>query len=241
MKYTSDCIYYPRSDSVALVLDDLHDLRDIFLAGVMVRGFHHHAHYRLSTGLAHQNAAGIAQCFSNRLDCLLHRRVVLRSLFVGNANILQHLRVDLQRLSQLAHGHLLCQHDLHHLETGQDTITGACVLGEDDMTALLTANTAAVLGQVHSINVTVHFLMAQTMFIMEKAPCENNIAKNHIQPLSIQPRLRNTSIYSCTILSALYFCLNVSLICCNLSGLSGFCKTFKMTSANSLSSLGFSI
>ena len=31
MKYTSTCIYHPRSSSVALVLDNFHDLRDILL------------------------------------------------------------------------------------------------------------------------------------------------------------------------------------------------------------------
>jgi len=29
------------SDSVALVLDDLHDLKNVLLAGVVVMGFHH--------------------------------------------------------------------------------------------------------------------------------------------------------------------------------------------------------
>ena len=35
------------SDGVTLALDGLHDLRDIFLAGVVVGGFHHHAHQGL--------------------------------------------------------------------------------------------------------------------------------------------------------------------------------------------------
>ena len=40
------------------------------------------------------------------------------------------------------------QHDFHHLQTGQNTITGACVLREDDMAAPLTTDTAAVLGHI---------------------------------------------------------------------------------------------
>ena len=44
------------SNSVTLALDDLHDLRDIFLAGIMVRCFHHHTNDRLSAGLTNQNA-----------------------------------------------------------------------------------------------------------------------------------------------------------------------------------------
>ena len=68
----------------------------------MVGGFHHHAHKRLSAGLTDENTAGIAQCFCNGLDGLLHRRVVLCGLFVGDTDILQNLRVNLQGLSQLA-------------------------------------------------------------------------------------------------------------------------------------------
>ena len=84
------------------------------------------------------------------LTACLHRCVVLCGLFIGHTNVLQHLRVDLQRLSQLAHGQFLCQHDFHHLQAGQDTITRAGVLAEDDMTALLTADTAAVLSCIYS-------------------------------------------------------------------------------------------
>ena len=43
---------------------------------------------------------------------------------------------------------LLRQHDLHHLQTGQDAVTGAGIFGEDDMTTLLAANAAAVLSHV---------------------------------------------------------------------------------------------
>ena len=136
MKYTSTYIDYPRSDSVPLILNDLHDLRNILLAGIMVRSFHHHAHDRLRAGLAHQNTAGVAQCFCNCLDCNLHRLVVLCSLFISHTDVLKNLRVDLQRLSQ---------HDLHHLEAGQDTVTGACVFGENDVTALFAADATAVL------------------------------------------------------------------------------------------------
>ena len=88
------------------------------------------------------------QMANSRRFMHLHRRVVLRSLFIGHTDVLQHLRIDLQWLSQLAHGHLLRQHDFHHLQAGQDTITSAGVLAEDNMTTLLTADTAAVLSHV---------------------------------------------------------------------------------------------
>ena len=45
-------------------------------------------------------------------------------------------------------GSFLGQHYFHHLQAGQDAITSAGVLGEDDMAALLTADTAAVLSHV---------------------------------------------------------------------------------------------
>ena len=45
MKYTSTCIYHPRSSSVALVLDNFHDLRDILLIvddiGICVQSIKH--------------------------------------------------------------------------------------------------------------------------------------------------------------------------------------------------------
>lgn len=96
MKYTSTCIAVSRlhSNSVALVLDDLHDLRDVLLAGIVVGSLHHHTHDRLRARLAHQNTTGIAQCFSHSLDCLLHRRVVLCSFLVSYTDILQNLPLE---------------------------------------------------------------------------------------------------------------------------------------------------
>lgn len=81
------------SSSVAPVLDDFHDLRNILLAGVVVRGFHHYAHQRLRTGLADKDTTGIPQRFCHSLDRLLHRQVVLCGLFIGDADILQNLRI----------------------------------------------------------------------------------------------------------------------------------------------------
>ena len=43
---------------------------------------------------------------------------------------------------------LFGQHYFHHLQAGQDTITSAGVLAEDNMTTLLTADTAAVLSHI---------------------------------------------------------------------------------------------
>ena len=81
------------SNSVAPVLDDLHDLRHILLAGVVVRGFHHYAHQRLRTGLTDKDTTGIAQCFCHRPDCCPNGFIVLCSLLVGHTDILQHLRI----------------------------------------------------------------------------------------------------------------------------------------------------
>ena len=114
----------------------------------MVGGFHHNADKRLRAGLTNQNAAGVAQCLSHRLDGGLHSGIGLRRLLVGHADIFQHLRIDGQRLGQLAHGQLFGQHDFHHLQAGQDAIAGAGVLAEDNVAALLTTDAAAVLGHV---------------------------------------------------------------------------------------------
>ena len=147
MKYTLVCTAL-HLNNVALGLDDLHDLRNILLAGIVVGSLHHHTDKRLGAGLTDKDTAGVTQCLSYSPDCLLHRRVVLRSLLIGHTDIFQHLRVNLQGLSQLAHGNLLGQHYFHHLQAGQDTITSAGVLAEDNMTTLLTADTAAVLSHI---------------------------------------------------------------------------------------------
>ena len=68
------------SDAVALCLDDIHHLRNVLLAGVVVGGLHHHTDHRLGAGLPDKDAAGIAQCLGHRLDSGLHGSIVLRSL-----------------------------------------------------------------------------------------------------------------------------------------------------------------
>ena len=60
-------------------------------------------------------------------------------------DILQHLRVNSKAFTELGHLLFPCQHDLHHLEAGQNTVTGAGIFTEDNMTALLTADAAAIL------------------------------------------------------------------------------------------------
>ena len=114
----------------------------------MLRRFDHDADDRLGAGLADKDAAGVAQRIGHSLNGGLHIGVVLCGLLVGDVDVLQHLRVDLQRSSQLAHGLLLCKHDLHHLQARQDTVAGAGVLREDDVAALLAADAAAVLRHV---------------------------------------------------------------------------------------------
>ena len=137
-----------RSNSVASALNGLHNLRHILLASVVVGSFDHHTHNRLRTRFTDKDTTSVTQCLGYGLDYCLHCLVILCGLLVGHTNILQHLRVDLQRLSQLAHGQFLGKHYFHHFQTGQNTVTSASVLREDDMTTLLTANTAAVLGHV---------------------------------------------------------------------------------------------
>ena len=70
----------------------------------MVGGFHHHTHDRFSAGLTDKDTASVTQCLGYGLDCCLHCFVILCGLLVGHTNILQHLRIDGQRLGQLAHG-----------------------------------------------------------------------------------------------------------------------------------------
>ena len=105
---------------------------------------HHYTDYRLRTGLTHQNAAGIAKCLCCTCNCLLHRRVCLCCLLIGDAYIYQYLRVNCQSLRQLTHLFLACHHDFHHFKARQDTVTGARIFTENDMAALLTADPAAI-------------------------------------------------------------------------------------------------
>lgn len=90
--------------------------------------------------------------------CFLHRRVILCRLFIRHANILQHLRIDLQRLSRLAHGQLLGQHYFHHLQTGQDAVIGAGVLPEDDINYYFSS--IRMLSSM-SVNILVAYLFLQ--------------------------------------------------------------------------------
>ena len=46
--------------------------------------------------------------------------------------------------SELAEGLLLCLHDFHHLQAGQNTVAGGGVLGENDVSALLAAQATAM-------------------------------------------------------------------------------------------------
>ena len=114
----------------------------------MLGSLDHDADQRLGAGLTDQDAACVAQSLAYGLDGGLHIGVILRGLLVGDLDVLQHLRIDLQRCGQLTHRLLLGQHDLHHLQARQDAVAGAGVLGEDDMAALLAADAAAVFGHV---------------------------------------------------------------------------------------------
>src|SRR5699024_1785028 len=96
---------------ISLFADYIDHFINILLASIMVRCFHHDTHHRFSTGFAHQNTTSIAQCLRNLRHGFLHSRIILCSLLIGHTNILQHLRIDLQRCRQLAHRLLLSQHD----------------------------------------------------------------------------------------------------------------------------------
>ena len=140
--------FYNKLNRVALGLDDVHDLLDVLFAGLVLGSLDHDADQRLGAGLTDQDAARVAQSLAYGLDGGLHIGVILRGLLVGDLDVLQHLRIDLQRCGQLAHRLLLGQHDLHHLQARQDAVAGAGVLGEDDVAALLAADAAAVFGHV---------------------------------------------------------------------------------------------
>jgi len=140
--------FYNKLNRVAFGLDDVHDLLDVLFAGLVLGSLDHDADQRLGAGLTDQDAACVAQSLAYGLDGGLHIGVILRGLLVGDLDVLQHLRIDLQRCGQLAHRLLLGQHDLHHLQARQDAVAGAGVLGEDDVAALLAADAAAVFGHV---------------------------------------------------------------------------------------------
>ena len=76
------------SNSVASALDGLHNLRHVFLAGIVVGSLHHHTHDRFSAGLTDKDTASVAQCLGYGLDCCLHCFIILCSLLVGHTNIL---------------------------------------------------------------------------------------------------------------------------------------------------------
>ena len=107
----------------------------------------------------------------------------------GHTNILQHLRVDFQGLSQLAHGHLLRQHNLHHFQAGQDTITSASVLAEDDMPTLFTADTAAVPGHILVDILVTHGSLGVVDALLVKGLVQAKATSQHI---SVKPSISSS-------------------------------------------------
>lgn len=73
-------------------------LKRTYYRGVVVRCFHHDADDRLGAGLTDQNAAGVTQCLGHGLDRCLHCFIILCGFLVGHTDILQNLRINLQRL-----------------------------------------------------------------------------------------------------------------------------------------------
>ena len=130
--------------AVTLGADDLDHGIHVLLADVLALGFHHDPDDRLGAGFPHQNAPGVAQLGGDLRDGLLHVGVSLRRGLVGHPDVFQHLRIEGEAFAELAQGLLLRHHRLHDLQAGEDAVAGGGVLGEDDVAALLAAQTAAV-------------------------------------------------------------------------------------------------
>ena len=62
---------------VATGADHIYHLVDAFLAKRLAGSFHHDPDHRLSAGFPDENSARIAQLIGNRLNGLLHLRIVL--------------------------------------------------------------------------------------------------------------------------------------------------------------------
>ena len=80
---------------------------------------------------------------------------------------------------QFTHRFLLRQHHFHHLQTGQDTIASGYILREDDMTALLTTNAAAVFNHVFIDIFVAHSDLSVTDTLLIKYFIQTKVGHDH--------------------------------------------------------------
>ena len=80
---------------VALGPDDLHHFVHVLLAGLLLRGLYHDPEDRLRAGLPDENAASVAQLLPYFGHLGLHVRVCLGNGLVGDADVFQHLGINL--------------------------------------------------------------------------------------------------------------------------------------------------
>ena len=137
-----------RSNTVPFAADGCNDIFHIFLADSQTFGFHHNTDQRFRAGLPDQNSAGISQLGGNFGNSGLDIRICLSNGLIRDLDVLQNLGIDRETFAQLAQGLLPGLHNFRNLETGEDALTGGGILGEDDMTGLLAAQTAAVLHHI---------------------------------------------------------------------------------------------
>ena len=129
---------------MTLPADHIHHEVYVLLADIMILRFHHNPDHRLCAGLSDQNSARVSQLGSNLRNRCLDVRIGLSGSLICHPNILQHLRVEGKPFTQLAQGLLSRHNHLHDLQGGQDAVTGGSVLGENNVAALLAADTAAI-------------------------------------------------------------------------------------------------
>ena len=117
----------------------------MFFTDFIGLGFHHHTDQWLCTTLAKQDSSIISKCFLHLL-CGCKYICVFHNFFLTcNFNIHQKLWVDRQSACQFRKRHLLFYHCFHDLQGCQNAITRSCILRENDMSTLLTAEDISVL------------------------------------------------------------------------------------------------
>lgn len=125
-------------------MNHLHHLIHILRTQLITLRLNHHTNHRLRTALTQKDSSILAQSSADPLLLRLHTRITGNRSLVLNLHILQKLRVHLHPPAQCAEALLLLPDHLHQHQCREDSISGRCMLTENDMSGLLSAEHISV-------------------------------------------------------------------------------------------------
>ena len=125
-------------------LYEIHDLIHVIMAQLIAARLGHHAHQRLGPAGPYEDAPFIAELRFHLSDLRLQPLICHRTVLVLDFDVDEQLRIDEQIRAQFFQRLALIAHDLQQLERRQQPIAGHCMLQEDDVAALLSADAVAL-------------------------------------------------------------------------------------------------